>query len=99
MENNEVKSLKRQRSILIVIGAVLTFVTLVSMVYAFVQQGIATENAWLAQKKAIEAQENADKANKQMIAAQKSADEAKRQMEIATLQIKRAEEACKKKNK
>ncbi len=99
MENDEIKSLKRQRSFLIGIAAVLALVTLVSMVYAFVQQGIAKENRLQADEYAIIAQKNAEEANRQVVAANKALEEANRQKEIATLHAARAEEANKKRNK
>jgi WD40 repeat protein len=76
------RKLQRARVTAIVFGS-LAGVALIALVYAFVQQGIAEENALLAQKNAIEAQKNADEANKQKIAAQKSAEEANRQKAIA----------------
>lgn len=82
MESNELKLIKRQR-ILIVIICVLAFTTLVSFVYAFVQQGIAQENTLLAEKNAIEAMKNAEEANRQRLMAEKSAEEAKHQFQRA----------------
>src|SRR5882762_11684323 len=76
------RKLQRARVTAIVFGA-LAGLALIALVYAFVQNGIARENALLAQKNAIEAQKNADEANKQKIAAQKSADEANRQKGLA----------------
>ena len=95
MENTEQKLLKRQRSLMVVIG-ILAFTTVVSLVYAFVQQGIAQENAWLAQRNAIEAEKNAEEANKQRLLAEKSAEEARRQLVMAQARV---EEALKKKGK
>lgn len=42
MENTEAKLLKRQRKLILII-AILLATTIVSVVYAFVQQGIAKE--------------------------------------------------------
>ena len=89
MTDNEQKLLKRQRFLIVIIG-ILAFTTFVSFVYAFVQQGIAQENALLAQKNAMEAQKNADEAMRQNLLAQKSAEE-------AGMQYQRAEDALKKK--
>jgi hypothetical protein len=86
MEPLEQKFLKRQRSLLVIIG-VLAFTTLVSFVYAFVQQGIAQENALLAQKNAIEAQKNAEEAHKQLLLARKSVEETQHQLILAEQKI------------
>jgi hypothetical protein len=65
MDTDEVKSLKRQRSILRVIVVVLAFVTLSSIMYAYEQREIAHENALLAidnAKKAVRQAEIAKEA-------------------------------------
>jgi hypothetical protein len=95
MTDNEQKLLKRQRSLIVIIG-ILLLTTLVSFVYAFVQQGIAQEYALLAQKNAIEAQKNAEEAMRQTLLAQKSAEEARRQMVLAQARV---EEVLKKKGR
>jgi hypothetical protein len=88
MTDNEQNLLKRQRLLIVIIG-ILAFTTLVSFVYAFVQQGIAQEYLLLAQKNAIEAQKNAEEAQRQNLLARKSAEEAR-------MQYQRAEAALKK---
>ena len=89
MENNELKLIKRQRLLIVIIVA-LAFTTFVSLVYAFVQQGIAQENALLAEKNAIEALKNAEEANRQMLLAQKSTEEANRQRILAEQKVMEA---------
>src|SRR5882757_5204078 len=85
------RKLQRARITAIIFGS-LAGVALIALVYAFVQNGVAKENALLAQKNAIEAQKNADEANKQKEAAQKSAEVAKaaqKQAEISAAEAKK----------
>jgi WD40 repeat protein/energy-coupling factor transporter ATP-binding protein EcfA2 len=83
------RKLQRARQIAIVFGIITGF-ALVFLVYAFVQQGIATENLKEAQRQEKIAKTNELEANKQKIAAQKSADEAKRQTILAQASEKEA---------
>ncbi len=82
MENYEHKLLKRQRLLIAIIG-ILAFTTFISIVYAFVQQGIAHENALRAQAYAVEARKNATKAIEQALIAKKLTEEAERQQQRA----------------
>jgi WD40 repeat protein len=92
------RKLQRARVTAIVFGA-LAGLALIALVYAFVQNGIAKENALLAQKNAIEAQKNADRANEEAKRAtleaekaRKAETEAKEQARLAELARKDAEE-------
>jgi hypothetical protein len=88
MEDEKIKSLTRQRSALIGTIVLLVFVTLVSMVYAYVQHGIAEENFQLAKEYEQRARvyetkalKSAEEARRQMLIAEKNAREAEAQLE------------------
>lgn len=76
------RKLQRARITAIVFGA-LAGVALIALVYAFVQNGIAKENALLAQKNAAKATEQANIANLERKKAEKSALEAKEAQKAA----------------
>ncbi len=76
------RKLERARIVAIVFG-VLTGLALIALVYAFVQQGIAKENALLAQANEVKANENAKKAAAEAIRANKEAENAKTQQRLA----------------
>ncbi len=93
--SSEKNHLKRQRISAFIIG-ILVLVSFISLVYAFVQQGIAQENARLAienHKMAVFQREELIKCKqdleRQQVIAEKAAMEAKQQFQ-------RAEEALKK---
>jgi WD40 repeat protein len=76
------RKLQRARIVAIVFG-VLAGLALLALVYAFVQQGIAKENAILAEANALKATEQAKIADAARKDAEKSAEEAKKQQKIA----------------
>ncbi len=103
-ELEQKRKLERARTTAIVFGIITGF-ALIALVYAFVQQGIAKENAdralaqeKIANEKSIEAQREAERANveaekakKAQAAAEQSAEEARRQQAIAEEQRKLAQ--------
>ena len=76
------RKLQRARVTAIVFG-VLAGLALIALVYAFVQQGIAKENAILAEANAAKANEQANIANAERKKAEESAAEAKKQQKLA----------------
>ena len=92
METDEIKSLKRQRSFLIVIVALLAFVTLVSIVYAYTLQGTARDNAQRAQAYAEKADLQARITNAEKEKARLAELKAKQQAQLAELARRDAEE-------
>src|SRR5258706_10843631 len=75
------RKLQRARITAIVFGVLAGF-ALIAFVYAFVQSGIAQENALLAQANEVKANENAKRAAAEALRANKEADNAKTQQKL-----------------
>ncbi len=93
-ELEQKRKLQRARIIAIVFG-VLTGFALIALVYAFVQQGIATEQEKIATANAIEATKNEKKAAIEAKRANLEAEKAKKAEAEAKVQAHKAEEARK----
>jgi hypothetical protein len=87
MENNEVVLLKRQKKLIVTL-VLLVLLTLASMMYAFVQQGIARENA----EAAIVLGKRLSKSEESVLSHQKRADELQKKLNEAASNTHHAED-------
>ncbi|SRR5258706_579714 len=87
-EEAQNKELRRARTTAIVFG-VIASLSLICLVYAFVQQGIAKENARVANELQIKLDNCEQEAAKQMKLAEAAAEEAKRQHKLLEEALKK----------